>query len=1201
MRVVRLLAAVVVVLAMAQVAIAAESWISFDGLSQEAASVSVVESDMSRLVLSIDVPGVFAEEVTTSGGTFARLTLDGSGPTAVVGEALLPVVRELIEIPYGTDPVLTVTYSDYRRAALTDLGIRHDLIPVQAPVVKMPGALESASFEFSANYYGRDSFGEYQPASLSEVQTMRGHRFVQLEVNPVRYNPARGELEYATTIEVTVDFPGAELTETRRVLDRYSNGRFAQVAADMFINHAAFVSRYDIPLPIGYLIVCYDSFTDEIAPLAAWKEQKGYHTTVVSTSDIPGGNTKENIKAYIQDAYDTWDVPPTFVLLVGDTPQISHWVGTQSNSPSTDLYYVTMDGSSDWLPDMWVGRFSCTTGSQVTNLVDKTVDYERFNLTSGTAWIKKAVFMASEDNYTVSEGTHNYVIREYLDDAGYYSQRLFCHTYNATTAQVTAAFNDGRSLGIYSGHGAVTYWADGPYFTASNVNALTNADMLPLVHSYSCLTGQFSSSCFGETWTNATDKGAVVFWGSSVTSYWNEDDVLEKGAFKACFEEGYTWACGISHRALYWLYDHYSGGGSTRRYYEMYNILGDPSLDIWTDVPGTISANYSGTVPVGSTSFDITVTSSGSPIDNALVCVAKDDDGVYEAAYTNASGQATILLSPTPTTPGTMEVTVTKHDHYPHEGSTIVSITDSPYVVYESHIIDDDTSGDSIGDGDGVADAGEYIELVMTLENIGNQPGTGITALISEGEPDVLVSDSYEEYGDIAVGATAQCYEDYDIYIAPSCPDGYLVQLQVEATDGDSTWVSVCFIPVSAPVLSIYGYDVDDSPTGGNGNGCIEAGETVTLSVTFQNTGGDDARDASVEMTTGDPYITITQGTAGPTLIPSGGTGTPQPEFEFTVSPGAPAFHEFMLDFAVSTPSGYSAYDDIALLVGAMTLEENFEGSGTDWTHYNVTSGFADQWHVETYRSHSADTSWKFGGSGAGNYTDSADGALETPNMCVGAEGEMTFWSWLDAEEESATSAWDCALVEISTDNGETWSNLAPVGGYSHVKNNNPDNPLPTGTPCWSGTHTWREETFDLTPYEGQSVTFRFRFASDGYVTQEGWYIDDISITSMSTGVSDSGSSIPTRFALKQNVPNPFNPMTTIAYSLPEAAHVIVRVYSVAGRHVATLRDGVEEAGQRSVVWDGTNDRGQSVGSGIYFCSMTAGEFSDRKMMVLLK
>ena len=109
MRLARSLAVVVVVLVMAQAALAAEGWISFDGLGAEVATVSVVESDMSRLVLSVNVPGVSVEEVTMSGGTFARLTLDGSGPTAVVGEALLPVVRELIEIPYGTDAGLTVT------------------------------------------------------------------------------------------------------------------------------------------------------------------------------------------------------------------------------------------------------------------------------------------------------------------------------------------------------------------------------------------------------------------------------------------------------------------------------------------------------------------------------------------------------------------------------------------------------------------------------------------------------------------------------------------------------------------------------------------------------------------------------------------------------------------------------------------------------------------------------------------------------------------------------------------------------------------------------------------------------------------------------------------------------------------------------------------------------------------------------------
>ncbi|MFH1864383.1 MAG: C25 family peptidase propeptide domain-containing protein, partial [Candidatus Eisenbacteria bacterium] len=272
MGLVRSLVVLAVVLMSAQVACAAESWIPFDGLGDEAATVSVVESDMSRLVLSVNVPGVHAEEVVTSNGTFTRLTLDGAGPTAVVGEALLPVVRELVEIPYGAAPVLTVTWSDYRSSTLAALGVRHALIPVQAPVEKIPGALESAPFELSDDFYTRDSFGPDEPARLSDIQTMRGHRFAQLEVNPVRYNPARGEVEYATSIEVTIEFPEADLAETRRVLDRYSNGRYAQVAADMFVNHAAFVSRYDIPLPIGYLIVAYDSFTDEIAPLAAWKE-----------------------------------------------------------------------------------------------------------------------------------------------------------------------------------------------------------------------------------------------------------------------------------------------------------------------------------------------------------------------------------------------------------------------------------------------------------------------------------------------------------------------------------------------------------------------------------------------------------------------------------------------------------------------------------------------------------------------------------------------------------------------------------------------------------------------------------------------------------------------------------------------------------------------------------------------------------------
>lgn len=1180
---------------------ASERWIALEGGSEREPVVSVVSSDLGSLVLEVRVPGVFSEEVATTGGVFTRLTLPPCGFTSAVGEAMLPAVRRFVEIPARAKPRLRVLGVESRVSSLAALGIVHPVIPVQPPVEKVPGAIDAAQFAYSDEFYALDEPTPEEFARIGEIGTMRGLGFVQLEVNPIRYSPASGEIEFATRIEIAIEFPGADPIETRRILDRYSNPYFDRIARDMFINREAFVSRYDIALPIGYLVVVHDDFYDEILPLAEWKHRKGHQCTVVKTSQIPGGNTKENIKAYIQNAYDNWPVPPTFVLLVGDTGYIDYWVGGMSSNPSTDLYYVTMDGSGDWEPDMWIGRFSCTSPSQVANLVGKTVDYERYDLSSGTSWIKKAVFMASEDNYTVSEGTHNYVISTYLDPAGYASDKLYCHTYNATTQQVSDAFNDGRSLGIYSGHGSTTSWGDGPPFNAGNVNALVNYDMLPLIHSYSCLTGNFSSACFGETWTNATGKGALVFWGSSVTSYWDEDDILERRAFKAAFEEGYTWACGISHRGLYWLRDHYGGTNTVHRYFEMYNILGDPGVDLWMDAPAALDAAYAAVVPVGSTSFDITVTSGATPVDKALVCLYKEDDGIYEVHYTDASGQASIPLDPPPATPGTMLVTVTKHNHHPFEGTALVVMPDSPYCLYFDHSIDDDLSGGSSGNGDGRVDAGETIELVVTLENVGTQPAYGVSAGIAENDMYVVVTDGYEEYGDIPDGGTAPCMEDYDFEVAGTCPDGHSVQFEITATDGDSVWVSQFGIIVGAPVLVIDGYVLDDSPPGGNGNGCPEPGETLSLEVTLANDGSSAAEEVAVELTSIDPYVIINQACAGAALIEPGGTATLSPDFGLSLSPDTPPSRAVELALEISTVSGYEGSEILTIVTGG-GIEEDFEGSGADWEHYAVTSGYVDEWHVEIYRSHSTTHSWKCGGLASSNYADLSDGALLTPSVCIGSEAEMIFWDWLDAEEQTATLAWDCALVEISTDGGSTWDNLAPVGGYSHLKNSNPMNPLPEGTPCWSGYHAWREETFDLGAYEGATVRFRFRFASDANVTEEGWYIDDVTVTSTTTGIDgEQLLPLPSEFALAQNTPNPFNPVTTIRYALREDGPVTIRIYNVAGKVVATLVDAKETAGFRSVVWDGTDDVGRKVASGVYLYGMEAGSFSDRRVMILLK
>lgn len=90
---------------------------------------------------------------------------------------------------------------------------------------------------------------------------------------------------------------------------------------------------------------------------------------------------------------------------------------------------------------------------------------------------------------------------------------------------------------------------------------------------------------------------------------------------------------------------------------------------------------------------------------------------------------------------------------------------------------------------------------------------------------------------------------------------------------------------------------------------------------------------------------------------------------------------------------------------------------------------------------------------------------------------------------------------------------------------------------------------------------------------------------------------------LAESYPNPFNPETIIRYGIRERSHVSLRIYDVAGAQVRTLVDQIQaaRAGGYAVPWDGTNDRGDALASGVYFYRLVAGDFVRSKKMVLLK
>jgi len=99
----------------------------------------------------------------------------------------------------------------------------------------------------------------------------------------------------------------------------------------------------------------------------------------------------------------------------------------------------------------------------------------------------------------------------------------------------------------------------------------------------------------------------------------------------------------------------------------------------------------------------------------------------------------------------------------------------------------------------------------------------------------------------------------------------------------------------------------------------------------------------------------------------------------------------------------------------------------------------------------------------------------------------------------------------------------------------------------------------------------------------------------------NKNTGLPTKYALHQNYPNPFNPITAIHYDLPERSHVMIIVYDIVGNEIRTLVNDQQNAGFNSIVWNGKDRFGRTVGTGVYFCRINAEGFIKTRKMILLK
>ena len=345
-------------------------------------------------------------------------------------------------------------------------------------------------------------------------------------------------------------------------------------------------------------------------------------------------------------------------------------------------------------------------------------------------------------------------------------------------------------------------------------------------------------------------------------------------------------------------------------------------------------------------------------------------------------------------------------------------------------------------------------------------------------------------------------------------------------------------------------------------------GQAGTYKVKFRNKGIAAANNLKVSLTPLNANVTIpTQQFTYPSLAAFASDST---TFNFTVSGSAPnnCGIPVVLTIKLDTTTIYSSNEYILVGTGTVALNDNAT-SFSNWTTSNT-------WNTTTSQFVSSPSS--FTDSPTGNYGNLANNSMTLTtavNVSTTPVVFLSFWHRYATE-----AGYDFCLVEVSSNNGTTWQQVASYNG---------------------SMTTWTQQTFDITQYAGAStqLKLRFRLTSDDGVVGDGWYVDDVKLTNYCAGTPvgiGQNTGIPLQYGLDQNYPNPFNPSTYIKFQLPEGGNVKITVFDILGKEVASLINEKMEAGYHNVEFNASD-----LASGLYIYKMESGNFTDVKKMMLIK
>jgi hypothetical protein len=621
-----------------------------------------------------------------NGYHIVRLT--GCTPTTNISEPELAMKPVMVLIPASA----VIKSVDIIASEKISLMGNYIIMPVQKP---QPISAQDSKTFIQPDKTIYSSTQEY-PGKLAEfthVGTKGGFRIATIEVFPLQYIPKTGKLDLYTEITFKVVYEQGRVVPEVTWKKEYE---YQKEAVKRFVANPEYIDQWspvvrecNRQMSIGesgraftdpeYAIMVANGYESYFEPLKEWKTRKGVPTEIFLRdwilSNYSGATDEDKVRNFIIDYNQNHGT--FYFLCAGDWGIFPMKAVTTVDDPNTPSDFWYADYDNDNYTEAYVGRASIGSAAEAATFVNKTLKYEK---ETPTGCFHEKIFLPAYLLWSGYGCPVNDTIALY-DPTSWLDAKRYDELQPLSTAEISDSFNVGFGYTNIAAHGSWDSWGGTSYHTNANADALTNAPPLTgVITAICCNIGQLDYSggdCYVEHMMNNPNGGSAAFWGNSRHGYGQIDSYGRS-----------EWQC-------IWFYDEltdnniYNIGrtvGATNDQCAPYVgddyvihcmntcvLFGDPELCQYSYYPDVLTGSHNAIIPLGVGSFDVTVTDTRAPVQNAQVCLSCKTDTMYRVGYTNASGVVSFTTDPE-IEGDTVYIIVTKKDYMQYEGYAIVTL-----------------------------------------------------------------------------------------------------------------------------------------------------------------------------------------------------------------------------------------------------------------------------------------------------------------------------------------------------------------------------------------------------------------------------------------------------------------------------------------------------------------------------------------------